>query len=63
MKADTFSRELSRDLAKAQDERLAGDYSFKSEITREAAENAVIRAENFIQTLKEYLIEEKFLEK
>lgn len=49
VKTGIFPRELSRDLAKAQDERLAGDYSFKSEITHEAAGNAVIRAENFVK--------------
>lgn len=59
VKEGIFPQELSRDLAKALDERLSGDYSFKSEITDEAAENAIIRAENFIQILKEYLLEEK----
>lgn len=60
IKTDIFPAELSRDLSKAFDERLAVDYSFKSEITQEIAENAINRGENFIERIKEYLLEEGY---
>lgn len=60
IKTNIFSVELSRDLSKAFDERLVGDYSFKSEITPEIAKNALIRGEKFIERIKEYLVEEGY---
>lgn len=41
VKGGIFPSELGRDLSKAFDERLTGDYSFKSTITREMAEKAI----------------------
>jgi len=60
IKTGIFSAELSRDLSKAFDERLTVDYSFKSEITQEIAENAITRGENFVEKMKEYLMKEGY---
>jgi len=60
IQSGVFPQELSRDLNKAFDERLTGDYSFKSIITQEIARNAIIRAENFIENIKGYLIKEGY---
>lgn len=60
IKTGIFSPELSRDLSKAFDERLTVDYSFKSEITQEIAESAIVRGENFIGRMKAYLLEEGY---
>jgi len=60
VKGGIFPSELGRDLSKAFDERLTGDYSFKSIITREMAEKAIKRAEKFTKGIKEYLIKEGY---
>ena len=60
VKSGVFPSELGRDLSKAFDERLTGDYSFKSMTTRETAEKAIKRAENFAKNIEEYLIKEGY---
>ncbi|MEN4006812.1 MAG: HEPN domain-containing protein [Methanobacteriaceae archaeon] len=60
IRTSIFPVELGRDLSKAFDERLTVDYSFNSEITQEIAENAINRGENFIERIKEYLLEEGY---
>lgn len=47
VKTSIFLCELSRDLVKAQDRRLAEECSFKFEITREAAENESMHVKKF----------------
>jgi len=47
-------------LSKAFDERLTGDYSFKSMTTKETAETAIKRAKNFAKIIEEYLIGEGY---
>jgi len=56
VRSGIFPSELGRDLSKAFDERLTGDYSFKSMMTKETAETAIKRAENFAGTIEEYLV-------
>jgi len=51
---------LGRELSKAFDERLTGNYSFKSATTKEMAEQAIKRAENFVGIIEEYLIREGY---
>jgi uncharacterized protein (UPF0332 family) len=56
VRSGIFPSELGRDLSKAFDERLTGDYSFKSITTKGMAEKAVKRAEDFVKYIEEYLI-------
>lgn len=52
--------EIGRDFNTAFQDRSLGDYGFNSTITIAMADKAVSRAENFIKTLKEYLIQEGY---
>jgi len=56
VRSGIFPSELGRDLSKAFDERLTGDYGFKSMMTKETAETAIKRAGNFAGTIEEYLV-------
>jgi len=58
VRSGIFPSELGRDLSKAFDERLTGDYSFKSITTKRVAEEAVNRAEDFVKNIEEYLVKE-----
>lgn len=60
VKTGQFKPELGRDFNRAFDDRSSADYGFHSEITAEMAEKSFKRAENFIESLKEYLIQNKF---
>lgn len=60
VKSGIFPSELGRDLAKAFDERITGDYSFEPSITSEMVKNAIVRTENFIVNIKQHLKKEGY---
>lgn len=55
IKPDLFDKSLHQDLNHAMDLRQQGDYWADSEITDDMAKDLLVKAENYITTLKKYL--------
>ena len=61
VKADIFSKEMSKELSKAFEKRQLGDYEYTFVLSKGEAEEILKKGKNFVDKIVQYLKQKKLL--